>query len=175
MGIWAHLSPGSQSSELEKVKRRKRCSQLAECELVDDYREERLLQAQKQVDEVENLNHSQRSALHAALKRTCTVVQGPPGTGKTSVSVQILHFWTKVMNLTPVLATSDSNVAVDNICEGLRARGVKAVRVGRPEKVRSVIEDMTLEAELKRLKSQPEDPMTIDGQIDSTVYDGLEV
>eukprot|EP00434_Breviolum_minutum_P017449 symbB.v1.2.015400.t1/scaffold1149.1/size164316/3 len=151
------------SSELEKIRRRKRCSQLAQCELVDDHREEKLLQAQREVDEVENLNPSQRSALNAALTQTCTVVQGPPGTGKTSVSVQILHFWTKIMNLTPVLATSDSNVAVDNICEGLRARGVKAIRVGRPEKVRSVIEDMTLEAELKRFKEQQQPEESKDG------------
>lgn len=59
--------------------------------------------------------------------------------------MQILNFWSKIMNLTPILATSDSNVAVDNICEGLRNVGVKAVRVGRPEKVRGVVEDMTLE------------------------------
>ncbi|CAJ1370949.1 unnamed protein product [Effrenium voratum] len=145
-------SSSKDSEEQQKLKRRKRCSELADAELVEDHREDKQLQARKEVEEVDHMNESQRNAIHASLRQTCTVVQGPPGTGKTSVSVEILHFWAKALRLTPVLATSDSNVAVDNICEGLRARGVKAVRVGRPEKVRSVIEDMTLEAELKRLK-----------------------
>ncbi|CAE7495639.1 upf1, partial [Symbiodinium natans] len=142
------------SEQRQKIKRKKRCVELADGDVVEDHREDRLLEAKKQVGEAEEMNESQRTALQAALSRTCTVIQGPPGTGKTSVSVQILHFWTKILGMTPVMATSDSNVAVDNICEGLRNRGVKAVRVGRPEKVRSVIEDMTLEAEVKRLKDQ---------------------
>ncbi|CAE7819709.1 Upf1 [Symbiodinium sp. CCMP2592] len=150
----AEAEESDSSEQRQKIKRKKRCVELANGEIVEDHREDRLLQAKKQVGEEEEMNESQRKALKAALSQTCTVIQGPPGTGKTSVSVQILHFWTKILGMTPVLATSDSNVAVDNICEGLRSRGVKAVRVGRPEKVRSVIEDMTLEAEVKRLKEQ---------------------
>ncbi|CAE8612639.1 unnamed protein product [Polarella glacialis] len=141
------------SVERQRKKRRMRCNELAETE-VNDGREDKLLEARKKAAEVEGMNKSQKAAINAALSRTCAIVQGPPGTGKTSMSVQVLSLWTKVMGLSPVLACSDSNVAVDNICEGLRARGVKAVRVGRPEKVRGVIEDMTLEAELRKAKEQ---------------------
>merc|ERR1740117_1232429 len=38
------------------------------------------------------------------------------------------------MTYAPLLATSDCNIAVDNICEGLMRCGVKVCRVGRPDK-----------------------------------------
>merc|ERR1719189_862035 len=82
------------------------------------------------------------------MRQTCSVVQGPPGTGKTHVSVQILKMWARNLGLSPLLATSDSNVAVDNIAMGLQAQGVKVLRVGRPEKVNTIIESITLEAAL---------------------------
>eukprot|EP00930_Biecheleria_cincta_P078115 TRINITY_DN6550_c0_g1_i1.p1 TRINITY_DN6550_c0_g1~~TRINITY_DN6550_c0_g1_i1.p1 ORF type:complete len:1621 (-),score=390.88 TRINITY_DN6550_c0_g1_i1:199-4500(-) len=151
-GDGGNASDSESSTERDRKKRQSRCRELAEGEIEETFREEKLKAARAKVSEIPNMNASQRNAIDAALRQTCTVVQGPPGTGKTHVSVQTLHYWTKELGLKPVLATSDSNVAVDNICEGLRARGVKAVRVGRPEKVRGVIEDMTLEAELKRLK-----------------------
>jgi len=100
------------------------------------------------------LNPSQKKALEASLRQRCTIVQGPPGTGKTHVSVRILSLWAKTMGRTPLLATSDSNVAVDNIAEGLSRLGVKVVRVGRVEKVRGHLEELTLECMLDRHKEE---------------------
>jgi len=99
-----------------------------------------------------HLNQSQRDAVRSALRTTCTVIQGPPGTGKTHVSVQIMKMWSKILDLSPLLATSDSNVAVDNIAMGLRKEGVKAVRVGRPDKINRILEEITLECLLEKEK-----------------------
>eukprot|EP00931_Biecheleriopsis_adriatica_P020225 TRINITY_DN13584_c0_g2_i1.p1 TRINITY_DN13584_c0_g2~~TRINITY_DN13584_c0_g2_i1.p1 ORF type:complete len:1432 (+),score=359.38 TRINITY_DN13584_c0_g2_i1:181-4296(+) len=101
----------------------------------------------------EELNPSQREAVAAALGRRLTLVQGPPGTGKTTVSVRLLSSWAKC-GLRPLLATSDSNIAVDNIAEGVHQLGLKVVRVGRPEKVTSNLEDITLESILRKQQEQ---------------------
>eukprot|EP00930_Biecheleria_cincta_P034433 TRINITY_DN23803_c0_g1_i1.p1 TRINITY_DN23803_c0_g1~~TRINITY_DN23803_c0_g1_i1.p1 ORF type:complete len:802 (-),score=143.35 TRINITY_DN23803_c0_g1_i1:84-2489(-) len=95
------------------------------------------------------LNPSQCAAVAAAAGRRMTLIQGPPGTGKTTTSVRLLSFWAR-QKQRPLLATSDSNIAVDNIAEGLQALGVKVVRVGRPEKVTSNLEDATLESLLRQ-------------------------
>ena len=65
-----------------------------------------------------------------------TLVQGPPGTGKTTVACRILKAWSREHAKAGVLATSDSNIAVDNLLEGMVKQGVKVVRVGRPENSR---------------------------------------
>jgi len=111
-------------------------------------------------DEVKTLTHlntSQRDAVKSAMKATCTVIQGPPGTGKTHVSVQIMKMWSKTLDLSPLLATSDSNVAVDNIAMGLIKEGVKAVRVGRPDKINRILEEITLECLLEKEKVELDD------------------
>eukprot|EP00930_Biecheleria_cincta_P033857 TRINITY_DN23438_c0_g1_i1.p1 TRINITY_DN23438_c0_g1~~TRINITY_DN23438_c0_g1_i1.p1 ORF type:complete len:1595 (-),score=274.71 TRINITY_DN23438_c0_g1_i1:10-4794(-) len=110
--------------------------------------------AQEIVATAENLNTSQKSAIAEAAVRRCSIVQGPPGTGKTHVSVELIRIWAKVLGLSPLLATSDSNVAVDNIAEGLNRAGVRAVRLGRPEKVREHLEDISLDNILRKRKEE---------------------
>mmetsp|Transcript_6214 Transcript_6214/g.13380 ORF Transcript_6214/g.13380 Transcript_6214/m.13380 type:complete len:1321 (+) Transcript_6214:150-4112(+) len=119
--------------------------------------DDKLDRALKEVKTLTHLNQSQRDAVRSALRTTCTIIQGPPGTGKTHVSVQIMKMWSKTLDLSPLLATSDSNVAVDNIAMGLRAESVKAVRVGRPDKINRILEEITLECLLEKEKVELED------------------
>eukprot|EP00929_Paragymnodinium_shiwhaense_P030148 TRINITY_DN17131_c0_g1_i1.p1 TRINITY_DN17131_c0_g1~~TRINITY_DN17131_c0_g1_i1.p1 ORF type:complete len:378 (-),score=68.80 TRINITY_DN17131_c0_g1_i1:12-1145(-) len=49
----------------------------------------------------------------------------------------------------PILATSDSNIAVDNIAEGAVKLGLKVIRVGRPEKITPALETVMLDNKLK--------------------------
>lgn len=93
---------------------------------------------------LEGLNESQRLAVEGAVTNRLTLVQGPPGTGKTAVAIRILQHWARLAkantlngeNPSPILATSDSNIAVDNLVEGCAAVGLSVVRLGRPEAIR---------------------------------------
>jgi len=96
-----------------------------------------------------DLNDGQRQAAAAALERRLTLIQGPPGTGKTHTAVRILQAWA-ADDGTPILATADSNVAVDNLLEGLLALGVDAVRLGQPVKVREGLRETTIEARMEQ-------------------------
>jgi regulator of nonsense transcripts 1 len=93
---------------------------------------------------LEGLNDSQRLAVEGAVTNRLTLVQGPPGTGKTAVAIRILQHWARLAKANagkgeqpaPILATSDSNIAVDNLVEGCAAVGLDVVRLGRPEAIR---------------------------------------
>lgn len=90
----------------------------------------------------ENLNSSQQAAVEGAATNRLTLVQGPPGTGKTAVAIRIIQHWARVSSggggnePQPILATSDSNIAVDNLVEGCANVGLRVVRLGRPEAIR---------------------------------------
>ena len=51
----------------------------------------------------------------------------------------------------PILATADSNVAVDNLLKGLLDKGIKAIRIGQPVKVRERLREATLAAQMLSL------------------------
>jgi hypothetical protein len=93
---------------------------------------------------LQGLNASQRLAVEGAVTNRLTLVQGPPGTGKTAVAIRILQHWARLADSNPskgenpaaILATSDSNIAVDNLVEGCAAVGLRVVRLGRPEAIR---------------------------------------
>eukprot|EP00434_Breviolum_minutum_P020694 symbB.v1.2.018248.t1/scaffold1447.1/size118252/8 len=88
------------------------------------------------------------------MSKRLTIIQGPPGTGKTHTSVRILSNWVKTMGYRPLLATSECNVAVDNIAEGLVANGIKVVRIGHAEKVSQRLEEAILNKLVLRSREQ---------------------
>ena len=99
----------------------------------------------------DHLNRSQMGALTHALTRRLTLVQGPPGTGKTHSAIEILTQMVRNRLCPfPILATSDSNIAVDNLLEGLANRGVRALRVGRPESIRDDLIEHSLDVQVKQ-------------------------
>ncbi|MDP6742446.1 MAG: AAA domain-containing protein [Candidatus Thalassarchaeaceae archaeon] len=102
-----------------------------------------------------DLNESQTTAFYAAMNNRLSLIQGPPGTGKTHTAVRILKGWTE-QGTGPILAAADSNVAVDNLLEGLLKLGIKAVRVGQPVKVRAQLRGATVRARIEEHPLQEE-------------------
>jgi regulator of nonsense transcripts 1 len=129
------------------------CREVAEEAVLDDICLDRLAECENDLAALQHVNPSQQVAISAALTRRLTVIQGPPGTGKTTASVEILRLWAK-LGVRNILATADGNVAVDNIAMGLAKAGVNVVRVGRPEKISALIEDITLDNLVAKRKTQ---------------------
>ena len=94
-----------------------------------------------------NLNPVQSKAFANAMEYRLSLIQGPPGTGKTHTAVRILGAWAR-NSAGPILAVADSNVAVDNLLEGLLEQGVKAIRLGQPVKVRESLRVATMAAQM---------------------------
>ncbi|KAI3430973.1 hypothetical protein D9Q98_009377 [Chlorella vulgaris] len=100
------------------------------------------------------LNHSQLRAVAIAITRTYTLWQGPPGTGKTRTLMAFIEVMVRSVAASrqqqqaqgAVLAVADTNAAADNLLEGLLSRGIKAVRVGQPAKVRPELRHACLDA-----------------------------
>lgn len=97
------------------------------------------------------LNESQRSTINRCLHRKLSLIQGPPGTGKTTTVVQLInllcHLY-KGSGIT-ILACAYTNVATDNLLEGCLDFGLKALRLGRPVKVRPELRKATLESQVE--------------------------
>ncbi|MGY8754679.1 MAG: AAA domain-containing protein [Candidatus Poseidoniales archaeon] len=93
------------------------------------------------------LDDSQQEAITKTVSRRLSIIQGPPGTGKTHTAVHLLKAMI-MMGRGPILACAESNVAVDNLLEGLLDLGVNAIRFGRPVKVREHLREATLDAQV---------------------------
>lgn len=91
-----------------------------------------------------DLDASQRGAVRFALTaRDVAIIHGPPGTGKTTTLVALVR--EAVRRGQRVLVCAPSNLAVDNLLEGLLARGEKPVRLGHPARVLPQLRARTLD------------------------------
>lgn len=90
------------------------------------------------------LNLSQKKAVGRALKaKDFFLIHGPPGTGKTITCIEIIQ--QSILRGAKVLATADSNTAVDNLVELLARNDVCVVRVGHPARVTPALRKHTLD------------------------------
>jgi len=83
----------------------------------------------------ENLNESQKNAIENALScENFFLIHGPFGTGKTRTLVELISQETRQNH--KVLATAESNTAVDNILERLMEnKKLNLTRLGHPQRV----------------------------------------
>ena len=91
-----------------------------------------------------HLNSKQKEAVGKALgAKDILLIHGPPGTGKTTAVVETIVQLVKQGK--KVLATADSNVAVDNMLERLSKKdGISLVRVGHPARIDESLEKFSL-------------------------------
>ncbi len=91
-----------------------------------------------------NLDKSQKEAVKNSLEsEDIFLIHGPPGTGKTTTVIEVIEQHLKKGE--KVLATADSNVAVDNMVDFLTNKDKKVVRVGHPARVTKNLREHTLD------------------------------
>ncbi|GAB6138784.1 IGHMBP2 family helicase [Halanaerobaculum tunisiense] len=92
----------------------------------------------------QSLNQSQQQAVCSALAaEDFFLIHGPPGTGKTMTCIEVLQ--QAIKQEQEILATADSNTAVDNLVERLVKRDVAVLRVGHPARVNPLLREHTLD------------------------------
>ncbi|MFO7791650.1 MAG: IGHMBP2 family helicase [Candidatus Saliniplasma sp.] len=90
------------------------------------------------------LNDSQIEAVHDALRSDdIHLIHGPPGTGKTITCVEVIEQAIEMDQ--SIIASADSNTAVDNLVEHLVNKGRRVVRVGHPARVTPLLREHTLD------------------------------
>ncbi len=95
-----------------------------------------------------NLNKWQKEAVEYGTHSEFFLLHGPPGTGKTTTLAEII--FQLVNQGKRVLATADTNVAVDNIAEKLLNYGLNIIRIGHPARVSPSLLKQTLSYKLTK-------------------------
>uniref|UniRef100_A0A8H8CFX0 P-loop containing nucleoside triphosphate hydrolase protein n=1 Tax=Psilocybe cubensis TaxID=181762 RepID=A0A8H8CFX0_PSICU len=110
-----------------------------------------------------NVNASQLRAMAAMIGDRVSLIQGPPGTGKTKTiieTVKLLKVEFEVPH--PLLVCTYTNVAVDNLVDGLARAGLKPLRVGYSGNVRESLIEHTLDAKLSAHPLHPKLTQLVD-------------
>ncbi|HIC98301.1 MAG TPA: IGHMBP2 family helicase, partial [Pyrodictiaceae archaeon] len=91
------------------------------------------------------LNDTQKTAVKLALgAKDFFLIHGPPGTGKTVTLTELILQLVKQGY--KVIATADSNIAVDNLLLNLSQYSLKLVRIGHPARIMEELERFSLYA-----------------------------
>ncbi|EIW76725.1 P-loop containing nucleoside triphosphate hydrolase protein [Coniophora puteana RWD-64-598 SS2] len=104
----------------------------------------------------DGLNATQIRAIAMMVGEKISLVQGPPGTGKTKTIIEAVKLLKVEFEVPqPILVATYTNVAVDNLVEGLLKAGLKPLRVGFGGKVNASLHDCTLDAKMEKHRHKP--------------------
>eukprot|EP00928_Gymnodinium_smaydae_P020797 TRINITY_DN18040_c0_g3_i1.p1 TRINITY_DN18040_c0_g3~~TRINITY_DN18040_c0_g3_i1.p1 ORF type:complete len:724 (+),score=90.03 TRINITY_DN18040_c0_g3_i1:90-2261(+) len=123
------------------------------------------------------LNTSQVAAINGVHNKTLGLIQGPPGTGKTTTTCHMIKALVdrhRTRESCGILVAADSNVAVDQLLEGLVKLGVNALRMGFPSRVAEGMREHTLLAKSENhpLASKMEETREAIRNIKDDLYNG---
>ncbi|KAL1756437.1 P-loop containing nucleoside triphosphate hydrolase protein [Schizophyllum commune] len=105
---------------------------------------------------LEGLNDTQRRAVATMIGQRISLVQGPPGTGKTRTIIETVKLLKAHFEVPqPLMICTYTNVAVDNLVEGLVKAGLKPLRVGFGGKVQSELVEHTMDFKLNQHPARP--------------------
>ncbi|KAJ2935326.1 hypothetical protein H1R20_g1768, partial [Candolleomyces eurysporus] len=103
------------------------------------------------------MNPSQVKAMALMVGNRVSLVQGPPGTGKTKTIIQTLKLLKSHFAVPqPILVCTYTNVAVDNLVEGMANAGIKPLRVGYGPAIRPDLIEHSLHHKLEMHQRAPE-------------------
>eukprot|EP01080_Neovahlkampfia_damariscottae_P001754 gene1754-523_t len=94
------------------------------------------------------INEAQTNAILKSMSQQISLIHGPPGTGKTTTLVQMIKLYISI-NPVNILVTAFTNVAVDNLLEGLLNEGISVLRIGQPTKTNERLLSSTLEFKIE--------------------------
>jgi predicted DNA helicase len=95
-----------------------------------------------------NLNPSQQQAVKKSLEaKDIFLIHGPPGTGKTTTLIESICQHRNIP--LKLLATGDSNTAVDNMVEKLLQYNVRVLRIGNPARLNPKLASTSLDHQLQ--------------------------
>jgi len=104
-----------------------------------------------------DLDDAKQDAVKTALgSPDFTLVEGPPGTGKTTFITELICQLKKDAATGPVLLTSQTHVAVDNVATRLAELrpDLKIVRIGRPERIAEEAKGLSVASQLDRWRDE---------------------
>lgn len=93
-----------------------------------------------------HLNSSQIRAMAMMIGERISLIQGPPGTGKTKTIVETVKLLKGHFEVPhPILVSTYTNVAIDNLLEGFAGGGLKPLRVGTDSTTKDDFQEFTFD------------------------------